>query len=233
MSACIERLADRFAERGNSDHLQPVWCGLWRYATTWCGNDGAREAVSRRFAEATTEPRHWSQLTKESNLTHRHRLATDRTIALRRSEGERQWKVKRWLIQHDAANEICVDVAVADRNASAAPEHGGEEGEARRIESASGATRCAECGASDECLHLNQQRAAPLKKRSDHRSWGTRFAIINEGTSRIVDAREAVLTHLKEAELVRRAEAILCGAERAQCAVAIAVQHHHRIHKVL
>jgi hypothetical protein len=42
-----------------------------------------------------------------------------------------------------------------------------------------------------------------------------------------------VLSHLKEAELICGAEAILRGAQRAQCAVAIAVQHHHRIHKVL
>jgi hypothetical protein len=131
MSACIERLADRFAECGNGDHLQPVWCRLRRYATTWCGNDGAREAVSRRFAEATPEPRHRSQLAKESNLTDRHRLATDRTIALRRSEGEGEREIERWLVQDDAANQICVDVAVADRNASAATKHRGEEGKAR------------------------------------------------------------------------------------------------------
>jgi hypothetical protein len=203
MSACIERLADRFAQCGNSDHLQPVWCGFWRYAAPWCGNDGAREAVSRRFAEATPETRHRSQLTKESNLTDRHRLATDRTIALRRSEGEGEREVERRLVQDDAANQICVDVAVADRNASAATEYRGEESEARRIESASGATWCTEGGASDERLHLNQQRAAPLKKRSDHRSWGTRLTIINEGTPRIVNTGEAVLPHLEEAELIR------------------------------
>jgi hypothetical protein len=203
MSACIERLADRFAECGNGDHLQPVWCGFWRYAAPWCGNDGARETVSRRLAEATAEPRHRSQLAKESNLANRHRLATDRTIALRRGEGEGEREIERWLVQDDAANQICVDVAVADRNASAATKHRGEEGEARRIESASGATRCAEGGASNECLYLNQHRAAPLKKWGDHRSWRTRLAIINEGTSRIVNAREAVLPHLKEAKLIR------------------------------
>jgi hypothetical protein len=203
MSACIKCLTDRFAQCGNGDHPQPIWCGLWRYATTWCGNDGAREAVSRRFAEASAEPRDWSQLAKESNLADRHRLATDRTIALRRREGERQWKVECRLVQDDAANEIRVDVTVADRNASAATEHGGEEGEARRIESASGATRCAKGGASDECLHLNQHWSTPFKKWSDHRSWRTRLAIVNEGTSRIVNAREAVLPHLKEAELIR------------------------------
>jgi hypothetical protein len=131
MSACIKCLTDRFAQCGNGDHLQPVWCGFWRYATTWCGNDGAREAVSRRFAEATPEPRHRSQLAKESNLTDRHRLATDRTIALRRSEGEGEREIERWLVQDDAANQICVDVAVADRNASAATKHRGEEGKAR------------------------------------------------------------------------------------------------------
>jgi hypothetical protein len=189
--------------------------------------------VSRRFAETTAEPRHRSQLAKESYLADRHRLATDRTIALRRSEGEGEREVERWLVQDDAANQICVDVAVADRNASTATEHGGEEGEARRIESASGATRCAEGGASNERLHLNQHRATPFKKWGDHRPWCARLAIVNEGASRIVNASEPVLPHLKEAELVCGAEAILCGAQCAQCAVAIAVQHHHRIHKVL
>jgi hypothetical protein len=203
MSACIERLPYRFAQCGNGNHLQPIRCRFWRYATTRCRNDGARKAVSRRLAEATAETRHWSQLTKESDLANRHRLATDRTIALRRSEGEGEWEVERRLVQNDATNQICVDVTVADRNASTAPEYRGEEGEARRIESTPSATRCAEGGASDERLHLNQHWSTPLKKWGDHRPRCARFAIVNECASRIVDAIEAVLSHLKEAELIR------------------------------
>jgi hypothetical protein len=173
-----------------------------------------------------------AQLAEEPDLTYRHEGAIDGAVTLRRGECEGKWQVKGGLIENDAANQVGVDVAVAQRNPGATRKHRGQEGEARGVEPATCAPRCAVCRASNQCLHLNQHRAAPLQERRDNGARRTLVAIVNKGTTRVFDSREAALTHLKQPKFIGRPEAVLCGAQRAQRAVTIAVEHDYCVNKV-
>jgi hypothetical protein len=201
-STSIERLTDRFAERRHGDHFQTVRGGLWRDATTRCGDDRARKPVARRLAEPSPKSRHGAQLSEKSNLADRHRLATDRSITLRRRKCEREREVERRLIKDDAADEVRVDVAIANGNPRSSAEDGGEEGESRGIKATPRAPRCAECGARDECLYLHEHRTTPLKEWGDHRTRCPRLTLVNKGAARILNAGEATLPHLEESKFI-------------------------------
>ena len=155
-----------------------------------------------RLTKPSPKSRHGAQLSEKSNLADRHRLATDRSITLRRCKCERERQVERRLIKDDAADEVRIDVAIANGNPRSSAEDGGEEGESRGIKATPRAPRCAECGARDECLYLHEHRTTPLKEWGDHGARRPRLSLINEGATRILNAGEATLSHLEESKFI-------------------------------
>src|SRR5205085_6916835 len=75
-------------------------------------------------------------------------------------------------------------------------------------------------------------RPRPLERARD-RGTGLGARRAPEELRRIRDADEAGAGHLEDAELVRRAEAVLDGAEDAVRAVAVALELQHAVDEML
>jgi hypothetical protein len=119
--------------------------------------------VTCGLTQSTCKARDRTQFTKEANLADRNSEAIDWHIAMCRCEGEGERQVECRLVQFNPTDKVGVDITVTELYAGATYEHGGKECEACRIEPSTGASRCTECGASNERLHLNEHRAAPLE----------------------------------------------------------------------
>ena len=84
----------------------------------------------------------------------------------------------------------------------------------------------------DERLDLDQQRPRALHRREDDRARRLR-GLADEARAGVEDLDEAALAHLEDADLVRRAEAVLQRAQRAVGALALALELQHAVDEVL
>ncbi len=82
------------------------------------------------------------------------------------------------------------------------------------------------------CLDLEHDRPRPLERAGDGGADLARLAAAEE-LGRIGDADEAGAGHLEDADLVRRAEAVLGRAQDAVRAVAVALELEHAVDEVL
>jgi hypothetical protein len=111
-------------------------------------------------------------------------------------------------------------------------EHGYDHRKPLRIDARADASWHGEIGGGHESLDLEQQRPRPLERADDSRSW---LILVDpaEDLGRIGDADEAVAGHLEDAQLVRRAEAVLDGSQDPVRPVAVAFEMERAVHQVL
>ena len=112
------------------------------------------------------------------------------------------------------------------------PEHGDDHRETPGIDAGANTARHCEIGRRYERLHFEQERARALEHAADRGSDLT-GARRPEELRRIGHADEPGGGHLEDAELVRRAEAILGRAEDAVLVVAIALELEHAVDEML
>ena len=113
-----------------------------------------------------------------------------------------------------------------------AREHRDDHREPLRVDPGRDTARHGEVGRRDERLDLEQDRPRPLERARDR---GADLAALAapEQLRRVGDADEARAGHLEDAELVRRAEAVLRRAQDAVGAVAVALELEHAVDEVL
>jgi hypothetical protein len=104
-----------------------------------------------------------------------------------------------------------------------APEHRDDHREPLRIDPGGDAARHRQVGARDERLHLEHERSRPLERTREGRA-GLLVLGPAEEERRVLHAREPGRRHLEDAQLVRRAEAVLDGAEDAVRAIPVALE---------
>ena len=113
-----------------------------------------------------------------------------------------------------------------------AREDGDDHREALRVDARADAARHREVGRRDERLDLEQDRPRPLERAGDGGADLARQRLAEE-LRRIGHADEPVAGHLEDAELVRRAEAVLRRAQDAMRVVAVALELEHAVDEVL
>ena len=112
-----------------------------------------------------------------------------------------------------------------------AAEDGDDHGQALRVDAGGDPAGHGEIGLRDERLDLQEQRSRPLERAGDGRS---DLAVATaEQLRRVGDADQTCAGHLEDAELVRRAEAVLGGAEDAVGAVAVALELKDAVDEML
>ena len=112
---------------------------------------------------------------------------------------------------------------IYERHTGVPPEDGHDHREALRVDARAHAARHGEVGGRDERLDLEQERPRALERAHDRRA---RLILVHapEDSRGIGDAFEAGAGHLEDAELVRRAEAVLDGTEDAVLAIPVAFE---------
>ena len=136
--------------------------------------------------------------------------------------------------QAHSAHDRGVHVVVGDADAGASLEHGEQERQPPVVDPLGVApSRDARWDRHGERLHLDEQRAAPIHRRHDHRTGDRTAAISEEQLGRIGHTGEPGPGHLEQPELVGRAEAVLDGAQHAQRVVAVALEREHGVDDVL
>ena len=128
--------------------------------------------------------------------------------------------------------DVDEDVGAAERQPGVAGEHGDDHREPLRVDAGADAARHREVGRRDERLDLEQERPRPLERAGDRGADLARLAAPEE-RGRVGDADEAGARHLEDAELVRRAEAVLHRAQDAVRVVAVALELEHAVDEML
>ena len=122
-----EGSGDRLAQGPDRDDPHPVWRRFGGRAPARCRNDGCGESVASGLAQTAREPRYRAELSEESDFADGDERAVDGAVALRRSEREGKRQVERRLVENDATNEVCVDVAIAQCDPGTPRQHGSEQ----------------------------------------------------------------------------------------------------------
>src|SRR5947209_4920900 len=115
------------------------------------------------------------------------------------------------------------DCGLRQASAAATAEHRDDHGQPLRVDAGGDAPRHRQVGRRDERLDLEQDRPRPFERARDG---GADLAAgrTTEHLRRIGNTDEARARHLEDAELVRRAESVLCRAQNAMRVVAIALE---------
>ena len=111
-------------------------------------------------------------------------------------------------------------------------EHRDDHRQPLRIDARPDAARHREIGRRDERLHLEQDRPRALEHAADRRTDLARMRRPEE-LGRIGHADEPRRGHLEDAELVRRAEAVLRRTQDAMLVVAVTFELQHAVDEVL
>ena len=141
-------------------------------------------------------------------------------------------EVGRRLVDPHTAGHIDEDVRLSERDTRVPSEDGDDHGQALRVDAGGDAARHREVARRDERLDLEEERARPFERADDRRS---RLVVLRaaEDRGRVVHPLEPRAGHLEDAQLVRRAEAVLDGAEDPMGAVAVALELEHAVDEVL
>ena len=172
------------------------------------------------------------QAPREADLAEGRRRRGERHALSRRGDGERDREVGARLVDAHSAGDVHEDVGLAEREPGVARENGHDHrqplwdrrrcrpGEAWPGRSAPRAT--------------GSRAAAAVVPSSAHATAAPHFAVaLAEDRRGIGDSLQTGAGHLEHAELVRRAEAILRGAQDAVRVVAVALELEDAIDEVL
>lgn len=86
---------------------------------------------------------------------------------------------------------------------------------------------------ADQRLHLNQHRAVPFEHRDHRRAGNPRLPVGQQQPRRIVQRLDAALGHAEHADPVGGAKPVLDHPQQAQSPVAVALEVHHRVDRML
>ena len=124
--------------------------------------------------------------------------------------------------------------AVPSADAGVAREHGEHEREAVAVDAADDAPRRHELASARRAPAPRRAAAASPPSRASTTLPGARVASRDEARATASsDLDEAAVAHLEDADLVRRAEAVLQRAQRAVGALALALELQHAVDEVL
>ena len=195
--------------------------------------DGTREAEPGGFGETARRVGHLAQLAAQADLAARHDVGVEGPVGERRGDRQHHRQVGGRLDDADAADGERVDVVVGHRQGEALLQHGDQQRQAAPVEPLRRSTRRRQGRHGDQRLQLDEQRTAPLHGGHDHGPADPGPPIAEEQAARIGQAGEALLTHLEQAELLGRTEAVLHGPQQPEGVVTIALEGEHRVDHVL
>src|SRR5215211_2888602 len=224
-SARTKRRSDRLAKRPRASHSDfATSLGTFR-------DDHFREAELRAFGEPSLALRGCAQTAGQPDLAETGEPGADGRPARGRCNRDGDPEVGARLVDPDAACDVHEYVRLAERHAGVPSEHGDDHREPLRVDASAHAPRHGKVGWRHEGLDLEQERAGPLE-RARHGRPDLAFRAAEE-LGRVDDPVEPFGGHLEHADLVRRAEAVLDGAQNAVLAVAIAFELEHAVDEVL
>ena len=142
----------------------------------------------------------------------------------RRGDRERDAEVGARLVDAHAAGDVDEDVGLAERDARMAAEHGDDHREPLRVDAGADAARHREVGRRRRAPGSRAGAACVPSSAQVTTEPGWSVLAAPEQLGRVGDADEARGGHLEDAELVRRAEAVLHGAQDPVRAVAVALE---------
>src|SRR5829696_7963176 len=161
------------------------------------------------------------QPAREADLAEDGDVPAHRRVPGRRCDREGDREIGARLVDAQAAGDVDEHIGGPERDACVARQDGDDHREAFRIDAGGDAARHREVGRSDERLDLEQDRARAFEHARDgcaalarHRS--------PEELRRVRHADESLAGHLEDADLVRRAEAVLDRSQDAVGVVAVA-----------
>ena len=96
------------------------------------------EPQARRLGEAPLELGDLADLAAQAHLAAGDQIGRHRDVLLRRREREHETEVGPWLVDVDPADRERVHVVVLEHDADPLLDHGGEQGEAARVDALAG-----------------------------------------------------------------------------------------------
>lgn len=196
------------------------------------GHEGAPEPHRLRLLEPRVHPRRGLHLPAQAHLPDDDGIRIDGDALLEAEDRRRDREIDPRVLHREAADDVHVDVAPAERTCKVRLDDPDQQLDAPRVEAARPAARRRAILPDEQRLHLDAERAAALDDRRDDRARPLR-ALREEEPRRVLDLREAVRAHLEEPDLVRRAEPVLHRPQRAQRRVAVPLEEEHGIDGVL
>ena len=196
------------------------------------GATAAVDAELRALLEPALRLGRGAQAAGEPDLAERGEPVAHGRVARRGGDRERDREVGARLVDPQPAGDVDEDVGRAERDAGVAREDGDDHRQPLRVDAGADAPRHRQVGGRDERLDLEQDRPRALERAGDRGAdlAGQRLA---EELGRVGDADEPLAGHLEDAELVRRAEAVLRRAQDAVGVVAVALELEHAVDEML
>src|SRR5690242_13979661 len=158
------RAGERVAQCGRADDLEP---GAVEVAEARLRDDRAREAEALRLLQPCRDALHAAQLAAEPELADEYRARIGRLVATRRRERHRDREIRRGFADAQAADEVDVDVVLAEPDARALGEDREEHREPLRVGAVHRAPRQAERRRRHESLHFHEQWSRAFDRGDD------------------------------------------------------------------
>ena len=137
------------------------------------------------------------------------------------------------LLNSHAADRVDENVESAGLDAAVPMQHCEQERQPLCVEADGQSARHRALHRVDERLDFDQQRTRAFERRDNCGSGHGLRVMRQKNCRRIGDALQAALGHCKDAELVRRAEAVLDRAHQPKARMRVAFEVQHRVDDVL
>src|SRR4029450_13737692 len=195
-------------------------------------NDGRRQSELRALLEPPLGLRRRPEAPGQPDLSEGCRPGRNRRASGCGGNGERPREVGARLVHPHASRDVDEHVGLSERDAAVAREDCDDHREPLRIDTRPDPPGHRQIRRRDKSLNLEQQRPRALERTRDGRS-NLLFPGGPEDLRWVRHALEPSAGHLEDAQLVRRAEAVLDGTQDAMRVVAIALELEHAVDQVL
>src|SRR6476619_6286485 len=196
------------------------------------GRDHRLEPELRALLEPTVRLRRRTQTSRQPDLAEHGQPFTCRYTLRGGGNRQRDGEIRARLVDPDAPSNVHEDIRAAKRDARVPSEHGDDHREPLRVDTGRDSPRHRQIARRDERLDLEQDRPRALERARDGRADLTAGRAA-EQLGRIGNSDETCPGHLEDAELVRRAEAVLGRAQDALCVIPVALELQDAVDEVL
>ena len=197
------------------------------------GEDRALEPEPRRLGEPDLRLRDRAHLAREPDLAEHERARRERAIAEARGERGDGGEVGGGIVHREAAGDVHEQIAAEDLHPDLLLEHRREQRHAVRVDAERGAARRAEpVGATSAWISTSTVRV-PFSTAVTALPGRVLRPLREEERGRVRHLGEPARLHLEDANLARRAEAVLVRAQHAVRVRATALEVEDGVDHVL
>ena len=195
-------------------------------------DDAALEAETIDLGQALIEGAHAPDLPGEADLSDRREIRAEGPVQIARGHGETGGKIRRRFLQRKTSADVDLGIAARHGETAALFQHR-EQHRGPVIVHPVGAPRRVIGRGCDQSLHLGEDGARPLDDTGDAGAGAVLGPAAQEHFGGVLHTGKAPVRHLKDADLIGGAEAVLCRPQDAEAGAALALKIEHTVHHML